>query len=80
MAYFEPGTASLKTVQPYLDHVVLAFSPDRLVWGSDWPVVQMANGIVDWIDITRKFLGQMPPKDADKIAYLNASRIYRLPY
>lgn len=79
MAYCTPGTASLKTVRPYLDHVASAFGPDRLVWGSDWPVVNMANGIEGWTAATRDFLDSMSTDEAEKLAFANASRIYRSP-
>jgi predicted TIM-barrel fold metal-dependent hydrolase len=78
MAYCVPGTAALQTVRPCLDHVVAAFGAERLVWGSDWPVVNMANGIEDWIAVTRKFLENIPAEEAEKIAHLNASKIYQL--
>ncbi|PHS07258.1 MAG: amidohydrolase [Blastopirellula sp.] len=77
MAYCAPGAASLETVRPCIDHVATAFGPDRLVWGSDWPVVNMANGIEDWIAATREFLSGMSTDESEKLAYVNASRIYR---
>lgn len=78
MAYCASGEASLKTVRPYLDHVVTAFGADRIVWGSDWPVVNMANGIGDWIEVTRNFLSGMSNSEAEKLGHTNAERIYRV--
>jgi predicted TIM-barrel fold metal-dependent hydrolase len=78
MAYCAPGTASLDTIRPWLDHVTQAFGPDRLVWGSDWPVVNMANGIADWISVTTRFLGTMSDSEAQKLANQNAARIYKV--
>ncbi len=79
LAYCAPGTASLQTIRPSLDHVLSAFGPDRLVWGSDWPVVYMANGIEVWISVSREFLDAMSEAEAEKIAHANASRIYNAP-
>jgi predicted TIM-barrel fold metal-dependent hydrolase len=76
MAYCAPGTASLETVRPWLDHVINAFGPNRLVWGSDWPVVNMGNGIKDWITALREALGGMSDDEAEKLAHANAARIY----
>jgi L-fuconolactonase len=33
----------LADLKPYVDHVVASFGPDRIMWGSDWPVVDL-NG------------------------------------
>ena len=56
MAYCAPGTSSQETIQPYIDHVLECFGPDRMVWGSDWPVVNLGNGIKEWISVTRNIL------------------------
>ena len=29
------------TVRPYVEHVIAAFGPERCLWGSDWPVVNL---------------------------------------
>jgi predicted TIM-barrel fold metal-dependent hydrolase len=78
MAYCAPGTASLDTIRPWLDHVTEAFGPDRLVWGSDWPVVNMANGLVDWLSVTNAYLGTLSGSEAEKLANQNVSRIYKV--
>lgn len=79
LAYCAPGTASKETISPYIDHVIDAFGSDRLVWGSDWPVVNMANGLEDWLQVTRNILSQMSTDEAGKIANGTASRIYATP-
>jgi L-fuconolactonase len=33
---------------PYLRHVLKYFGPKRLMWGSDWPVVNIAGSYGDW--------------------------------
>lgn len=76
LAYCAPGTASKEMISPYVDHVINAFGADRLVWGSDWPVVNMANGLKDWLGVTRDILSQLSTSEAKKIAYATASKIY----
>jgi len=76
LAYCAAGTASKETISPYIDHVITAFGADRLVWGSDWPVVNMANGVEDWLDVTREILGQMSSDEAEKIANGTAAKVY----
>ncbi|MBI1416756.1 MAG: amidohydrolase family protein [Limimaricola sp.] len=78
-AYCAPGTASAATLQPWVDHVLNRFGPDRVVWGSDWPVVVLGAGLTDWIAITRDLLGGLSADEQEKIAGQNARRIYNLP-
>ena len=59
MAYCAPGTASLETIEPYVDHVLKCFGPKRIVWGSDWPVVNLGKGLPEWITVTRKILDKL---------------------
>lgn len=80
LAYCAPGTASKETISPYIDHVINAFGADRLVWGSDWPVVDMATGIVDWLEVTRSILNLLSTDEAEKIANVTASRIYSITF
>ncbi len=35
-------------LRPYVDHLLRCFGPDRLMWGSDWPVVDLAGGLTRW--------------------------------
>lgn len=79
LAYCAPGEAKLATIQPYVDHVLDVFGADRIVWGSDWPVVELANGLPDWIDVTGQIFAQLSTDEASSIAAQNAARIYQVP-
>src|SRR5260370_31929339 len=35
-------------LQPYIDVVLAAFGPRRIMYGSDWPVMLLAGGYVPW--------------------------------
>ena len=78
MAYCAPGTSSQETIEPYVDHVLECFGPDRMVWGSDWPVVNLGKGIQEWISVTRNILATLSNDEAIAIASLNAQRIYNV--
>ena len=78
MAYCAPGTSSLETIEPYVDHVLNCFGPDRMVWGSDWPVVNLAKGLPEWIAVTRKILGKLSADEASSIAYGTAQTVYEV--
>jgi len=38
----------LADLQPYVELLLEAFGPARLMWGSDWPVVNLAGGYLAW--------------------------------
>lgn len=59
-----------------VDHVRACFSPQRLLWGSDWPVVNLAGGYAKWFAAAEALLSDL---SADKKAGVfgdNAARIY----
>ena len=79
MAYCTPGTASLETLRPYPDHIVESFGPDRLIWGSDWPVVNLGGGgLPDWIAITRQYLEGWQDGEVEKLVHGNAEFTYKV--
>ncbi|MDJ1006602.1 MAG: amidohydrolase [Paracoccaceae bacterium] len=78
LAYCAPDNATLEAIRPYVDHVLETFEPERMVWGSDWPVVDMANGIHDWLHVTRQILEALSDAEAKFIAQETARRVYGL--
>ena len=78
MAYCAPGTASLETIEPYVDHVLKCFGPSRIVWGSDWPVVNLGKGLPEWITVTRKILEKLSADEANAIANGTAKTVYKV--
>ena len=45
----EAGDAwTIDTLRPYFTHLVDCFGPERLLWGSDWPVVELGGGYKRW--------------------------------
>jgi predicted TIM-barrel fold metal-dependent hydrolase len=77
-AYCAPGTANQSTLQPWVDHLLQAFGPTRMLWGGDWPVVNLGVGLPDWIAMTRDLLQGLSPSEQDEIGHGTARRIYRL--
>jgi predicted TIM-barrel fold metal-dependent hydrolase len=80
-AYCAPGEASLETVRPYLEHVIDCFGPERCLWGSDWPVVNLRSDLPAWFAATREFLAELSDDEAAEVAHRTAERVYgvRLP-
>ena len=78
LAYCAPGTASLGVIRPYVDHVLTCFGADRVLWGSDWPVVNLGLDLAGWIGVTREILAGLSAAEALAVASGTARRIYRL--
>jgi L-fuconolactonase len=38
----------VEDLRPYVDHLLSTFGPERLMWGSDWPVVTLASNYRRW--------------------------------
>ena len=64
---------------PYLDVLLDAFGPDRLLFGSDWPVVDLAGGYAGWADALLAWLqNRLSPQARASVLGGNAERIYKL--
>ena len=49
---FGPGW-TVEALRPVFDHVVSVFGAERLMWGSDWPVLDLAGDYVTWLEACR---------------------------
>lgn len=46
-------------LRPYADVLFEVFGPDRLIWGSDWPVVNLAGGYDAWREVSLVLAGSL---------------------
>ena len=65
-------------LHPYVDHLLHVFGPQRLMWGSDWPVVDLAGGYPRWRDATLHLLRHLPDAARDAVLGGTAATVYRL--
>ncbi|HWU50741.1 MAG TPA: amidohydrolase family protein [Asticcacaulis sp.] len=72
-----PG-APLDAVQPYADHLLTVFGAERLIWGSDWPVLTQRCGWRDWRGWTQGWLADKPAAARAAILGGAAERLYAL--
>lgn len=63
-------------LKPYIDHLLTIFGPKRLIWGSDWPVVNLAGGYDRWCLESRALIGHLEDKDQAEILGGTALRVY----
>ncbi len=70
---------TIDSIRPYLDAALNAFGPDRLMYGSDWPVCLLATGYGRWIDAVRQWAADWSDDERDAFFFRTATRFYRLP-
>ncbi len=63
-------------LRPYVAVLIDAFGPDRLMWGSDWPVLNLASDYSSWHSLTLDMLGDFLPEQRANIMGGNAARFY----
>ncbi|CAG0949817.1 L-fuconolactonase [Burkholderiales bacterium] len=61
---------------PWTDALVELFGPRRLLWGSDWPVVNLAGGYDRWRAISLEALRGLDARERDAVLGGNAERVY----
>jgi predicted TIM-barrel fold metal-dependent hydrolase len=77
-AYAGPGQNHADAIRPFVDHVLHEFGPARMVWGSDWPVVDLGAGLPGWLEITGDILDGLSASERAAIGHQTAIRVYGL--
>lgn len=73
-----PPGADSAMLRPIVTVLLDAFGTDRIVWGSDWPVLNLASDYAAWLDITTDLLAALPADQRAAIMGGNAVRLYGL--
>ena len=60
----------------YVDTVLSAFGPARVMWGSDWPVVNLGGGYDRWMQATSTLLRPLAPEERAQVLGGTAQRVY----
>jgi L-fuconolactonase len=60
-------TWSEEDLSPYIETVVEAFTPKRIMFGSDWPVVSLASSYRRWIETVRAAIAQLSTTERERI-------------
>ena len=63
---------------PYFEVILDAFGPERLLFGSDWPVCLVASTYTNWVNLVRKNITSFTDTEQAKIMGENALRLYQL--
>ncbi|WP_264535217.1 amidohydrolase family protein [Flavobacterium sp. N1736] len=65
-------------LKPYLDVIFENFSTDKLMFGSDWPVLNVASNYTEVVKTLEDYMSQLSLQDQNKIWYENAISFYKL--
>lgn len=65
-------------LRPYFDIVLEAFGPDRLMFGSDWPVCLLRCDYERWADTVNTFIAELSADEQAAIRGGTAMRAYHL--
>ena len=67
-----------RDLKPYLEIVYDAFGPERLVFGSDWPVCLLAGSYKNVISIVEGFIQRLSVAEQEAIMSQNAIDFYKI--
>lgn len=72
------NTWTIGDLKPYADIALEAFGPDRLMFGSDWPVCLLAGTYSEVFDAARTLTEDLTADDRAAVFGATAARIYDL--
>ena len=76
----QPGTGpfTADVVRPAWETALELFGPDRMMWGSDWPMTVRSGGYAAAWEVVGGLIGELAPDEQDAVLAATAERTYRL--
>lgn len=68
----------LSKLAPYMEHLLVCFGSKRIMWGSDWPVVNMSSSYQQWQKHADDFIHLLSKNEQQSILAGNAQNFYQL--
>lgn len=65
-------------LQPYIEHIIEAFGIGRLMYGGDYPVVELAASYPQWVGILLAYTESLSAKEKQLLFHDNAREFYRI--
>ena len=63
---------------PYIEAVLSAFGAKRLMFGSDWPVLNLASDYTAWVELVKRAVHHLSPQERQQIMSDTAIEAYGL--
>ena len=67
---------TIDDLRPYAETVLAAFGPERVMWGSDWPVLNLAGDYARWMNTAQSLCASFNETERDAIFGGTAARFY----
>ena len=65
-------------LRPYWEIVLESFGPQRLMFGSDWPVCLVASAYAQWVEVVQHWTSEFSTTERDRLFGGTASEVYGL--
>jgi len=69
---------TVEQLRPYADHILTTFGPNRVMWGSDWPVCRLQCEYGDWLAAAKTLTESLDPAGRARVFGGTASDFYGL--
>jgi predicted TIM-barrel fold metal-dependent hydrolase len=73
-----PKEWSADDLAPVVNHCLDSFGPDRVIFGSDWPVCLLGAPLKSWVAALRQIISSRPIAEQRKLCSDNATAFYKL--
>ena len=67
-----------RTCKPWIEYVLQIFNSERIIWGSDWPVLELAADYQTWFELCQQYTKHLTSMQRNNIYSNNAKNIYKL--
>jgi len=75
----EAGTRrSTADLTPWVAQLFRSFGAERVLWGSDWPVLKVSGSYGEWLGLAQELIERCAPGRAAQVLSGTAQRLYRL--
>jgi L-fuconolactonase len=68
----------VKDFKPYVDHVINIFTPQRLMFGSDWPVAILGGTYAEVVELAEALTSGFSPSESESFWHKTAAFAYRI--
>lgn len=66
-----------ETIRPFIDHALHAFGVERVLFGSDWPVVNLAGSFGRWFDALSELTIDLSKAEKERLFAQNCRDFYQ---
>ena len=73
-----PAGWSVETLRPSVEHMIESFGWDRIIFGSDRPVLTINGTLTQWVEALKAIVGGASQSEQERLFHRNAERLYHV--